>query len=224
LINPNTSAQTTEMMVDIARAVVPAGVTVDGVTAASGVPMIVTPEELDAAGPGVVAMGVAEAASADGIIVGAFGDPGIEELQARVSIPVVGICEGSALEAARGERRFGIATVTPLLKEAIEARVRQLGLGDLYTGLRLTPGEPRDLSSQPERLEDELAIAVSRCLEDDKAQAVVIGGGPLGQAAIALSRRFEEPLIAPVPAALGILLEQIAAGRKVRSEDRLVRT
>jgi Asp/Glu/hydantoin racemase len=40
----------------------------------------------------------------------------------------------------------------------------------------------------------------------DGAEAVIIGGGPLGQAAIALTPRFTTPIVAPIPAAVRRLL------------------
>ena len=99
--------------------------------------------------------------------------------------------------------------MTPDLVDAIDARAAELGLREAYTGIRLTEGDPRDLAARPQALEHALAQAVARCIEEDGAQAVIIGGGPLGQAAVSLARRFDVPIIAPISAAvrrLGALL------------------
>jgi Asp/Glu/hydantoin racemase len=209
LINPNTSVATTVMMVAIARACVPQGIAVRGATATRGPAMIATREELDAAADAVVETAVSEAEIAvteggelSGIIVGAFGDPGLEALRSGLYIPAVGICEAAMLEAAAGGRRFGIATVTPELVEPITARARDLGLAPLLTGIRLTPGDPLALTADPARLQQCLADAVAQCFDADHAEAVIIGGGPLGQAAIALAPLFDRPIIAPIPAAV----------------------
>jgi len=79
---------------------------------------------------------------------------------------------------------------------------RALGLLGLYAGTRLTQGDPRELAAEPQALEDALARAVQRCIDEDGAQAVIIGGGPLGQAALALAPRFGVPVIAPISAAM----------------------
>lgn len=55
-----------------------------------------------------------------------------------------------------------------------------------------------------------LAEAVQRCIDDDGAEAVIIGGGPLGQAAIALGDQFDVPLVAPISAAMRLLLSRLA--------------
>ena len=48
-----------------------------------------------------------------------------------------------------------------------------------------------------------------RSIELDGAEAVAIGGGPLGQAAIALAPRFATSIIAPIPAAMRRLLRML---------------
>jgi Asp/Glu/hydantoin racemase len=206
LLNPNTSIQTTAMMVTIARSCAPVGYVVTGETAARGVPMILDAERLHAAGEEVVESWKRHDGTVAGIVISAFGDPGIDRLRALTDVPIVGICESSILEAAECGRRFGIATVTPDLVEPIDGSVHTLGLGHLYTGIRLTSEDPETLIADPVRLEAALANAVAACIERDGAQAVVIGGGPLGQAAIGLAHRFNVPVIAPISAAMRKLL------------------
>ncbi|MEU6945202.1 aspartate/glutamate racemase family protein [Streptomyces sp. NPDC046316] len=217
LINPNTSTATTEMMTAIARRTL--GPDVRGVTVARGPRMLTDPAALRAAAPEVAAAGRRALASGDcrALLVGAFGDPGLAQLRALslasargpvpvpvpvpAPVPVVGIGEAALLEAAASGRRFGIATTTPLLAESIVERVAALGLSDRFTGLRLTGGDPQVLSADPESLRESLARAVQECVVRDGARAVVIGGGPLGEAADSLRTRFETPVIAPIPAA-----------------------
>lgn len=208
LINPNASAATTDMMVAIAAAEFPPAYAVSGATARSGPQMIVNSAELAAAAPEVERNWRESGGHWAGVIISAFGDPGIERVRAASQVPVAGICEASMLEAAQHGRRFGVATVTPELTDAIQARAAHLGLDKLYTGIRLTPGDPRALAADPQALEEGLAQAVRECIECDGAQAVIIGGGPLGQAAIALAQRFTVPVIAPIPAAVRYLLRQ----------------
>jgi allantoin racemase len=205
LINPNTSRTTTDMMVAIAQAAVPDGVEVIGATAQRGVAMIVDAAALAAASDEVVEIGVRLGRDAAGIIVSAFGDPGVAALRSRIGAPVIGIAEAAMREAADGARRFGIATVTPGLVAAIDAKVAALGLGTRYSGVRLTVGDAVALAADPERLVTELADAVLACIDIDKAEAVIIGGGPLGNAATALAPRFAVPVIAPIPAAVRLL-------------------
>ena len=221
LINPNASEATTAMMVRIAAAELPAeGFRVTGLTARRGPSMIVNEAELSAAGEEVERSWQAGGATAwDGVIISAFGDPGVERVRRTSRVPVVGICEASMLEAAFNGRRFGVATVTPDLVAAIDGRALKLGLQAQYTGIRLTEGDPRELAADPAGLDEALAAAVRQCIDEDGAEAVIIGGGPLGQAAINLAGRFGDvPLIAPIPAAVRRLRAQMRQSASEVSE------
>lgn len=200
------------MMTDLVRRSLPADIAAQGLTAEAGVPMILTVTELAASAAGVLQMGATAAAKADGIIVSAFGDPGLERLREMVDIPVVGICEASMLEATSAGRRFGIATVTPDLVESFAAKAVGLGLEALFTGTRLTSGDPVVLANDPERLQAALAIAIRECLDLDGAEAVIIGGGPLARAAADLQRQLSIPVIAPIESAVKLLIRRMDHG------------
>ncbi|MGW6389016.1 aspartate/glutamate racemase family protein [Streptomyces sp. NPDC055103] len=216
LINPNTSTATTAMMTAIARRTLGAtsgALSVRGVTVPRGSGMLTDPAALRAAAPEVLAAGLRAAAAGDcaALLVGAFGDPGLEALRAATGLPVAGLGEAALLEAAVGGRPFGIATTTPLLADAIAERVETLGLAGRYTGIRLTAGAPERLSADPSLLLDRLERAVLACAERDGARAVVIGGGPLGEAAEELRTRCAVELVAPIPAACRVLSRLLTA-------------
>ncbi|MFB7514806.1 aspartate/glutamate racemase family protein [Streptomyces sp. NPDC056144] len=212
LVNPNTSTATTAMMTAIARRAL-TGFSVRGVTVARGPGMLTDPAALRAAAPEVLAAGLRAAAAGDcaGLVVAAFGDPGVEELRAAVGVPVVGIGEAALAEAAAHGVPFGIATTTPLLADALAERVEALGHADRYTGVRLTAGAPERLSADPVLLLDRLERAVRACVERDGAEVVVIGGGPLGEAAEELRTRCRIPVIAPIPAAITAITHLLTA-------------
>lgn len=206
LINPNSSPGTTAMMVAMAATEAGPEVVVEGVTARAGPAMLVTPDALDASAAEVVALGLCHPAGCRGVIVGAFGDPGLAMLRERLTVPAAGLGEASMREAAAGGRRFAVATTTPLLAPRIDAMAARLGLGGLYAGTRLTAGDPLALAAEPERMEDALAEVVGLAVRRDGAAAVIIGGGPLSRAAAALAGRCGVPVIAPVAAAVRSLL------------------
>jgi allantoin racemase len=206
LINPNSNQATTDMMVQIAQAAAPGDVEIVGATAPRSPLMIVDPEALAASAPQVVEIGLALGKDVAGIIIIAFGDPGWADLRRQVSVPVVGIAEAAMLAASDSGRRFGVATTTPMLVASIDARAAELGLAKLYTGTRVTSDDPNKLVADPRRLVEALREVVATCIERDKAEAVIIGGGPLGNAAIALTPMFSIPVIAPIPAAVHRML------------------
>jgi allantoin racemase len=160
---------TTEMMLALAAEAAGAGFSLTGATAVRAPPVITTPAALTAAAAEVIELGLANHALQDGIIVAAFGDPGLAMLCRRCPIPVVGIAEAAILEAGEDGRGFGIATTTPALARPIAARVKRLGLAGQFTGLRVTAGDPAALMADPDRLLAALADVVARCFACDPA-------------------------------------------------------
>ncbi|RXH12481.1 aspartate/glutamate racemase family protein [Bradyrhizobium guangzhouense] len=211
LINPNSNAATTAMMVAIAKSAVTDASDIIGATATRAPSMIVSADALEAAAAEVEQIARAYQNSCDGIIVSAFGDPGLAAIKAALKIPAVGIGESSMLEAAEGGRRFGVATTTPRLKANIDALPDALGLRSRYTGSRFADGDPLELMRDPARLRAALAGVVEACIAQDGAEAVIIGGGPLGEAARDLRSMFAVPVIAPIPSAAARIIRLATA-------------
>ncbi len=216
LINPNSNTAATKSMADLARLETKGVAEVVERSNMDAPPLLTTPQDMIDAVPGVVALGV-EAAKDENvaaIIVSAFSDPGLEELRAAVDIPVFGIGEEVFHEAARGNREFGIVTVTPDegLIESFRQKAASLGYEHLYRGVRVTPGDPLELVQSPEKLDEALAEAVKESIEKDSAKAVIMGGGPLSASALRLQPQFDVPLVVAVNAAAR------AAVKAIRSE------
>lgn len=200
LINPNTSAATTAMMVAAAETVIPPGWAVDGATARVGATMILDEVELAVAAAEVEAL-VREADPVpDAVVVAAFGDPGLAAVRAGLDRPVAGLCEASLRAASAGSTPFAIATVTPDLARVILGKVEALGLEPLMRGLYLTEGDPRALADDPDRLDEALGAAVEAAFAAG-AERVIIGGGPLTDSALRLASRYPG-VVAPVAAAV----------------------
>lgn len=207
LVNPNTDVRVTEVMRGIAQRAAGAGVDLIGLTAPFGARLIADEVALAEAAGAVLAL-TDRLSGCDGVIVAAFGDPGLEDLRARVACPIVGIAEASMLAAGTGGRRFAVATTTPGLVGAIARRAAAYG-GD-FAGTWLTPGDPVMIMAQPEALVEALHAACTAAVAEGDAQAVIIGGGPLALAAEALRDRVVVPLIAPLSEAVRLLLSRIS--------------
>lgn len=208
LVNPNTSEETTRAMVAIATQA--AGFPVRGLTAPFGTPLITEPHALERAAEAVVAL-ADRLAHSDAVVIAAFGDPGLVALRTRLRCPVTGLAEAGMAEAAVLDPRFAVATTTPALAETIAERARTYGHAG-FVGTFSTPGAPEILMSDPQALERALDDACRRAIAAG-AGAIVIGGGPLAQAARALAGRLPVPLVEPVPAAIRLSLARFAQSR-----------
>lgn len=210
LVNPNTSPATTAMMQDVARAAAPPGVAIETATAPFGVALITDEAALAIAARAVVAATDTVPGPFDGVVVSAFGDPGLEALRAHLPCPVTGLAEAAMAEAGAGGRRFAVVTTTPALVAAIGRRAEAYGHADRLIGTYAAAGDAAALTADPEAA---AAALVALCLEAQRrgAEAVVVGGGPLALAARILASRAPLPVVEPIPAAIRLALAR--AGR-----------
>lgn len=173
-------------MLAIARHTVP---DLHGWTAPDGPPLITTMDQLAQSARAVA--GAEIPPDCPGVIIAAFGDPGRADLAQRLRVPVLGIGQCAAEAAAQGGRRFAVACHTPGLVPGIDALMTGYG-GAAYLGCWLTEvGADLDAA---------LLAAVIRA-HAAGAEAVIIGGGPLGEVAIRLAPQSPCPLIQPIPEA-----------------------
>jgi Asp/Glu/hydantoin racemase len=193
IVNPNGSQKTTQDMVGITSRYLP---NVMGWTNRKGPKMIIDQEQLYEA-----ANQISEVVFPDvsALIVAAFGDPGAKRLARRMDIPVIGIAAAAAREAALSRVSFAVVTTTPKLTSSIDKMMRAEG-GDAYLGCYTTEDDPLVLASNSDKLDYAL---ITSCETAKKAGAkrVIVGGGPLGQAAIRISSQVKVPLIQPLVAA-----------------------
>ena len=210
LVNPNTTTATTDMMTAIARENAPAGVTVEGITVASGAPLITTPDALADAARAVAALAPdLDAMAPDGVIVAAFGDPGAAQLARTLSCPVVGLAKASMARAA-GIGPFAVVTTTIDLVASIVALAETYNHAERFLGVWTPPGEAARVMADPHRLAGALIDAAAEAVAGG-ASAVVVGGGPLSDAARRLAAECPVPVVEPVPAAMTVLADALAA-------------
>ena len=111
-------------------------------------------------------------------------------------------------------RAFGIVTVTPDegLIRSFEVKAASLGYEAQYRGVRVTPGDPKELVQSPDELDAALAEAVRASIDEDGAQAVIMGGGPLSASAVRLQPQFDVPLVVAVSAAARAAVRALQKG------------
>ena len=202
LVNPNMSAALTTLMVEIARECAPDNLQIEGLTGSFGASLITCDAELDEAADAVRALAPELARRADAVIVSAFGDPGADELGRSLRRPVVGIAEAGMRAAAANGRRFAVVTHTGRLVRRMAWRAEEVGVGTHCVGVLATEGDPIALMAAPAELESGLLALARRAVAELGAEAIVIGGGPLGRSAIALRGKVGVPVIEPIPEAV----------------------
>ncbi|MEW9871163.1 aspartate/glutamate racemase family protein [Arthrobacter sp. HS15c] len=198
VINPNISNDVTALIE--AEAVRSAGPDTELVvrTAGHGVEYIETRfESLIAAG--AVAEIIAEYhGQVDGIVVAAFGDPGMPALKEMVDVPVIGITEAALCAAALQGQRFSIIAISDRITAWYRDCVEHFGLGGRLASIRSINQSLTSIGSVQADFKDTLLALSRQAVAEDGADVVILAGAPLA----GLARDLEGQI--PVPVVDGI--------------------
>lgn len=191
LINPNTSAAVTQVLLQHLRgpAVAPAAYQWHGATAAFGAPYIADERSYCIAGHAVLdawerAQANAPAGGYDAVLVGCFGDPGWHALQHTAGVPVWGLAEAAVRAMAMpGVQRLAVVTGGAAWQPMLERWSRAAGYhpsaqGPLQiTAITALPANGAQMMQSPDHAAQVLAQACMDSLE--QADAVLLGGAGL---------------------------------------------
>ena len=192
----------TETIAAAAHAAAAAPTVIEAVTSTMGPASIEGYYDEALAVPGLLAeIARGEQQGADAAVIACFDDTGLDAARAMASIPVIGICEAALTLAAFIARRFSVVTMSERSLVPVEELVHRYGMGGraLVRAAGIPVLELEDPSSGAvTRLRSEIA----RALDEDHAEAIVLGCAGMADLAGALRRDFGVPVIDGVGAAV----------------------
>lgn len=203
VINPNTTAAITTLLLQHAQAAAGPGVAVRAVTARFGAPYIACEaSHAVAAHAALDAMHLAldaEGPPPCAVLIGCFGDPGLWALRERSAAPVTGLAEAAFAEASR-HGRFAVVTGGERWPPMLRRLAQALGHDAALSGILAVAPTGAQMAADPAAAE---RVLVDACREavDTGARAIVVGGAGLAGLAARL-----QPMV-PVP-----LIDSVAAG------------
>lgn len=209
VLNPNTSSRITDLLRRAALRVARPDCAVVVQSVAAGPAALRNAADLACAEREVLAV-VSKQNDLDGLVIAAFGDPGLEKAQAAARFAVAGLGM-SGIKAAAAKGRFMILTLGPQMDALLRARVAQLGCADHLIGIRYLRADIPDVAEKPERFLPEIE-AEAQAAAAEGAQALLLGGAPFS----GLCHLVRAPL--PVVDGLQEALDQLAA-RERRHPD-----
>jgi Asp/Glu/hydantoin racemase len=202
LLNPNTTAEVTELLYAAGHRAASTGTELVPMTAKRGVPYIATRAEAQIGGAIALEMLAEAGAGFDAAIIAAFGDPGLLGARELFSFPVVGLAEAAMLTACMLGQRFSIVTFSPTLAPWYDECVVMHGLETRCTGIRALDESFQSISDVQAEKEDALVRLANLAVERDYADVVILSGAPLAGLADKVKDRIPVPVIDPVAAAV----------------------
>ena len=216
IVNPNSDQRVTAWLAAAAREAAGLTFEIEAINAASGLAALVTPEDVAHAAQAVVDA-VDARPNADAVLIGAFGDPGLAELRRREPFRnVVGLGEAGLRAAAAKGRHFAIVTLGAAMEASIRVRLAKLGIDDQLTGVTILPVSIERFVAARAAHSEMLAAAVRQSFEQDRAEAVLLGGAPFAELASGPQMQSIGPVLDGVAAAVAAL----DIGRRTCIQDR----
>jgi allantoin racemase len=220
VINPNISEDVTALIESEALRSASPGTGLVVRTAGHGVEYIETRfESLIAAGAvaEIIAEHTAGAPNADsdadpidGVVVAAFGDPGMPALKELADVPVIGITEAALCAAALQGHRFSIIAISDRIRPWYLDCVERFGLGGRLASIRSINESLNAIGSVQQDFKETLLALSRQAVAEDGADVVILAGAPLAGLARELRGQIPVPVVDGISA--GIRMAEALVG------------
>jgi len=149
----------------------------------------------------------------DGVIVGCYGDPGVDAMREVVKIPVVGPGEASMLVASMLGHRFSIITVLDSVVPSLEKLARIVGVERKLASVRAADIPVLELKKDIQATRQRMLVESEKAMTEDRADVIILGC--MSMAFMGVSDEMQEslgiPVVNPAVVSLKVLEGLIAA-------------
>jgi len=219
VINPNTSLEMTASIRAIALAHVSPGTEVITTCPEAGPVSIESYYDEYLAIPHVMAEVQRDQSRFDGFVLACWGDPGVDGVRELTTKPVVGIAEASMYVANALAPRWSVVTTLARTHHMVEAIIQKTGLRDRCQSVRCVDLPVLACESDPQMVINGLEQMSRLALDDDGAEAIILGCAGMGGLDQQLSQVLGIPVIDPVAA--GVRFAEVLVGMNLQTSKRL---
>ena len=223
LINPNTTEAMTQSMADEARRFASASTEIVAVTAGFGPQYVANRIEAAIAGHAVLDALARHADGCDAAIVSAFGDPGLAAAREYANIPVVGIAESAMLTAWMLGRRYSIVCLTSRLRVWYQECAREHGLDGRLASVRALDVPIPEITQAKNQFRAALIVECMRAIDEDEAEVIIFGGGPLAGLAREVAADIPVPTLDGVSCAVRMAETLVALNPRIPTRGSFAR-
>lgn len=216
VVNPNTSAEMTALVERSAKAVAAPDTSVYAVSPSMGPASIESHYDAALSVPGLLTeIAAGEESGVDGYVVACFGDPGLDAARELARGPVVGVAEAAMRTAAYLGRGFTVVTTLARTRGRAWDLAERYGMRGLCLGVHACEIPVLELDSSAL---DTVVEACARAVEEDGADAVVLGCAGMTDWAAPISEAVGVPVVDGVQSA--VLTVQALVEMGLRTGER----
>ena len=214
VVNPNTTVSMTEKIGEAARSVAAPGTEITAVNPDKGPASIEGYYDEVFSVPGIIEeIEKGETAGFEGFVIACFDDTGLDAARTVTEKPVIGICEAAMHMASLVANNFTVVTTLPRSIPAIEALARRYGMGERCR-VRAAEIAVLDLEEPGSEASRRVREVVARAVEEDGAEAMLLGCAGMADLARDLTEEFGRPVIDGVAAAVKLVEAAVGLGLK----------
>lgn len=212
VVNPNTTASMTQKIGIAARAIARPDTEIIASNSQNGPASIQGYLDVATCVPGLLEE-VARHPDVDAIVIACFDDTGVDAVRTLVSVPVLGIGEAAYHAASMIATKFSVITTLSRSVPGLENNLMRYGLAQKCARVRATDIPVLKLEDgDPETLE-KIRSEIRNAIEQDKAEAIVLGCAGMADLMTQLSDEFGLPVIDGVAA--GVTLAEALVNNKL---------
>ena len=214
VINPNTTTSMTDKIAQAARAVarpdteIVAASSQDGPTSIQGFLDVAT------CVPGLLNE-VVQHKEVDAIVIACFDDTGLDAVRSLVSVPVLGIGEAAYHAASMIANKFSVITTLSRSVPGLENNLLRYGLAQKCACVRATEIPVLKLEEGDPATLDKIRLEIHASINEDKAEAIVLGCAGMADLMAQLSEEFGLPVIEGVSA--GVTFAEALVNNSLRT-------
>ncbi|MFE4837011.1 aspartate/glutamate racemase family protein [Arthrobacter sp. NPDC056691] len=138
----------------------------------------------------------------DGVVVAAFGDPGMPALKELTDVPVIGITEAALCAAALQGHRFSIIAISDRIRPWYRDCVERFGLGGRLASIRSINESLNGIGSVQHDFKETLLALSRQAVTEDGADVVILAGAPLAGLARELRGQIPVPVVDGISAGI----------------------
>src|SRR4051812_40401119 len=203
VVNPNASVEMTDVIREQLHAVARPDVAVDVVNPPGAPPAIESALDEAACVPPMLAIvRDAQGRGYDAVVIACFSDPGLDAARDATDLPVVGIQDAAMHLAAQIGYRFSVLTTLAHRAPLRERAALLAGLDRRLASCRPLNLPVLETVQNREQVVYKIVAVGRQCIEQDRAEVLVLGCAGLGDLAERASHLLGVPVIDPNAAAL----------------------
>lgn len=208
VVNPNSTASMTTKIAAAARAIARPDTEIVAATSQNGPPSIQGFLDVATCVPGLLEE-VKRHPDVDAIVIACFDDTGLDAVRCLVSVPVLGIGEAAYHAASMVATKFSVITTLSRSVPGLENNLQRYGLARKCVRVRATDIPVLKLEEGDPATLDKIRSEIRDAIEQDRAEAIVLGCAGMADLMEQLSDEFGLPVIDGV--AVGVAIAEALA-------------